>query len=72
MPVHPTITAALAEQRRRDMTARAEAHRIARIARAGRPAPARTMRIIQQLIAAARRPATRLLPAKAPGTAPAA
>ena len=72
MSVHPTITAALAEQRRRDMTARAEAYRIARAARAGSPTPARTPRIIPQLIAAARRPVTRLLPAKAPGTVPTA
>jgi hypothetical protein len=69
MSMHPTITAALADQHRRDMIARAEAHRIARAARAGRPAPARTMRIIPQLIAAARRPVTRLLPVKATATA---
>ena len=72
MSVHPTITAALADQHRRDMITCAEAHRIAQIARAGRPAPAYTMRIIPQLIAAARRPVTRLLPVKALETAPAA
>jgi hypothetical protein len=66
MSMHPTITAALAEQHRRDMIARAENHRIAR---ASRPAPARPTRIIPQLIAAARRPVTRLLPVKAPATA---
>ena len=33
MSMHPTITAALADQHRRDMIARAEAHRIARAAR---------------------------------------
>jgi hypothetical protein len=65
MSMHPTITAALADQHRRDMIARAEAHRIARAARASRPAPVRTMRIIPQRIAAARRPVTRLLPVKA-------
>jgi hypothetical protein len=64
MSMHPTITAAVAEQRRRDMIADAEAHRIARAARASRPALARPMRIISQLIAAARRPVTRLLPVK--------
>ena len=65
MSMHPTIAAAVAEERRRDMIADAEAHRIARAARASRPAPARHMRVISQLIAAARRPAARLLPAKA-------
>jgi len=66
MSMHPTLTAALAEEHRRDLLARAEAHRIAR---AARPAPARPTRIIPQLIAAARRPVTRLLPVKAPATA---
>jgi hypothetical protein len=65
MSMHPTITAAVAEQHRRDLIASAEAHRIARAARGDRPAPARLMRIIPQLIAAARRPAARLLPVKA-------
>jgi hypothetical protein len=65
MSVHPTITAAVAEQHRRDMIADAEAHRIARAARASRPALARLIRIIAQLIGAARRPVTRLLPVKA-------
>ena len=54
MSMHPTITAALAEQHRRDLIARAETHRIARAARASRPAPARPTRIIPQLIATAR------------------
>jgi len=69
MSMHPTITAALAEQHRRDMIACAETRRIARAARASRPAPARPVRIIPQLIAAARRPVARLLPVKAPATA---
>ena len=47
------------------MIARAEAHRIARAARASRPAPARPRRIILQLIGAARRPVTRLRAVKA-------
>ena len=64
MSQHPVTTAALTEQHRRDMIARAEAHRIARAARASRPAPARPARIIPQLIAAARRPVTRLLPVR--------
>ena len=68
MSMHPTITAGLAEQHRRDMIARAENHRIARAARASRPTRP-PMRIIPQLIAAARRPVTRLLPVKAPATA---
>jgi len=62
---HPATTAALAEQHRRDLIARAEAHRLARAARASRPAPARPMQVILQVIAAARRPAARLLPVKA-------
>lgn len=68
MSVHPTITAALADQHRRDLLTRAEAHRAARAARASRPARP-PMRIIAQLIAAARRPATRLLPLNAAATA---
>lgn len=68
--MHPTPTAALADQhRRRDLLARAENHRIAPAARASRPAPARPMRIIPRLFAAARRPVTRLLAVKAPATA---
>ena len=59
--MHPALTAALADQHRRGLLARAETHRIARAARASRPAPARPMRIIPQLIAAARRPVTQLL-----------
>jgi hypothetical protein len=61
MSIHPTLTAALADQHRRDLVARVETHRIARAAHADRPAPARPMRIIPQLIAAARRPVTLLL-----------
>jgi len=68
MSVHPTITAALADQHRRDLLARAEAHRIARAARASRPTRP-PMWIIAQLIAAARRPAARLLPLNAAVTA---
>jgi hypothetical protein len=64
MSMHPSITAAMAEQRRRDMIADAEARRIGRAARASRPAQARPMRIISQLIGAARRPVMRLLPVK--------
>jgi hypothetical protein len=69
MYMHPTITAALAEQHRRDMITRAETHRIARAARRSRPAPARPAWIIPQLIVAARRTVTRLLPVKAAATA---
>ena len=69
MSMHPTITAALAEQHRRDLTARADRYRIARAARAAGPAPARPVRVIPNLIAAAWRPVTRLLPAKTPATA---
>jgi hypothetical protein len=69
MSMHPTITAALAEQRRRDLTARAETYRIARAARTASPAPARPVRIIPNLIAAARRPVTRLCRLKAPAAA---
>lgn len=60
MSMHPTITAALAEQHRRDMTARAETHRITRTARDTRPAPAHPRRTILLPIAAARRAVTRL------------
>jgi len=69
MSQHPVTTAALTEQHRRDMIARAEAHRIARAARAGRPAPARPMRVILQLFGAVRRPVKRLQAVKAPATA---
>jgi hypothetical protein len=65
MSQHLAPVAALAEQHRRDLIAGAEAHRIARAARGDRPAPARLMRVIPQLIAAARRLAARLLPVKA-------
>jgi len=50
------------------MIARAEAHQITRAARATRPAAARPMRVIRQLIGAVRRPVTRLRAAKAPAT----
>jgi hypothetical protein len=66
MSMHPTITAALAEQHRRDLTARAETYRIAR---AAGPAPARPVRISPHLIAAARRPVTRLFRLKTPAAA---
>jgi hypothetical protein len=69
MSMHPTITAALAEQHRRDLTARADTYRTARAARAASPAPARPVRIIPNLIAAARRPATRLFRLKTPAAA---
>jgi hypothetical protein len=69
MSMHPTIAAALADQRRQDMIARAETQRIARAARAARPSPARPVRIIQNLIAAALRPVTRLLRLKTPAPA---
>jgi len=66
MSMHPTITAALAEQHRRDMIADADTHRIARLSQ---PVPARPQRITPQLTAAARRTVTRLLPVKAPAPA---
>ena len=69
MSMHSALTAALADQHHHHLLARAETHRIARVARTSRPAPARLIRIIPQLIAAARRPVTRLLPVKAPATA---
>jgi len=69
MSLHPTITAALADQHRRDMITRAGTHRTARTARASRPVPARLARIIPQRTAAARRSITRLRPAKTAATA---
>jgi hypothetical protein len=61
---HPSIAAALAEEHRRDLTARAEACRLARAARSSRPAPARDtakpVDVIRQLITAARRTVMRL------------
>ena len=66
MSMHPTIATALAEQRRRDMISSAQTQRTAR---AARPSPARPVRIIQNLIAAALRPVTRLLRLKTPATA---
>lgn len=62
MSLHPTIAAALAEEHRRDLTASAEAYRLARTARSSRPAPASDtadqVGIIRQLVAAVRRTAT--------------
>jgi len=70
MSMHPTITAALSEQRRRDLTARAETYRMARAARAASPAPARPVRvIILHLIVAVQRPVTRLFRLKTPAPA---
>jgi hypothetical protein len=66
MFTHPTITAALADQHRRDLTARAEKYRTARAARATRPEPSRLRRIIPGLVAAARRPVMYLPLPKAP------
>jgi hypothetical protein len=63
MFTHPTITAALADQHRRDLTARAEKYRTAR---ATRPGPPRLRRIIPVLVAAARRPVMYLPLRKAP------
>ena len=67
---HPTITAALAEQHRRDLTARAEAHRLARAVRSSRPVPTRDtagpVKLVRQLVAAARRTAMRLPLVKVP------
>ena len=67
MSMHPTIAAALADQHRRDMITRAEAHRAAR---ACRPAHAHRMRIFPQLIAAARRPVKGRLLLKVPAARP--
>ena len=64
MSMHPTIAAALAEQHRRDLTARAETYRIARAARSSRPAPPRPAadqaRTLPRLITTAWRTAARL------------
>jgi hypothetical protein len=64
MSMHPTITAALAEQHRRDLTARAETYRIARTARGSRPAAPRhaadQARTLPRLITTAWRMAARL------------
>ena len=60
---HPTIAAALAEEHRRDLTARAETRRLARAARSSRPAPgvrvADPADIVRQLVTALRRTAMR-------------
>jgi hypothetical protein len=64
MSMHPISTAALAEEHRRDVTARAETNRIARDARTNRPAP--STRIFSKLVAAARRPITHLPLRKVP------
>jgi hypothetical protein len=61
MSMHPTISAALAEQHRRGMIARGETRRITRAAGASRLVPAHPTRIIARLVAAARRPVTRRL-----------
>lgn len=70
MSPHPTITAALAEEHRRDLTARAEAWRLARAARTSRPVPAcraaGPVELIRQLVTALRRTAMRLAPRKVP------
>jgi hypothetical protein len=66
MSVHPTISAALAEEHRREVNARGETRRIARATRASRPVPARLTRIIARLRAAARWPVTRRLTPMAP------
>jgi hypothetical protein len=55
MSMHPAIAAALSEQHRRDLTARAETHRITHAARDSHPAPVRPMRTILLPIAAVRR-----------------
>lgn len=64
MSMHPAIAAALAEQHRHDLTTRAENYRLARAARSSRRVPPRhtadQVRTLRQLIAAARRMATRL------------
>jgi hypothetical protein len=64
MSSHPTITTAIAQQHRRDLTARAEAYRLAHAARDSGPAPAARAAdpagIIRQLITGMRRAAIRL------------
>jgi len=65
MFTHPTITEAIASQRRRDLIAQADAYRLARVARSTRPArPGRFPR--------ARRPASLAQPARRAVTAAAA
>jgi hypothetical protein len=63
MFLHPTIAAALAEQHRRDMTARAEIRRLSRAARSSRPVPgaraADPADIVRKLVTALRRTAMR-------------
>jgi hypothetical protein len=66
MSLHPTIAAALAEEHRRDLTARAETYRIARAARTSGPVPARCTRNFLNLLAAVRRPITHLPLRKVP------
>jgi hypothetical protein len=62
--MHPSITAAVAEQHRRDLIARAEMYRLAHAARSSRTAAtrhaSRQMKIIQLPVTAARRAATRV------------
>jgi hypothetical protein len=62
MSMHPAIAAALAELHRRDLTARAETHRITRAAPDSRPASAHPVRTIMRPITAARRAVMRLQP----------
>jgi hypothetical protein len=64
MSMHPINIAALADEHRRDVTARAETNRIARDARANRPAP--SIRIFSNLVAVARRRITHLPLRKVP------
>jgi hypothetical protein len=70
MSLHPAITTALADQHRRDLTARAEAWRLARAARSSGPPPARhtadPVKPIRQLLRAVRRTAMRLPLRKVP------
>jgi hypothetical protein len=68
MYMHPTITAALAEQRRCDLIAHAERYRLVRTARGNRVTLERTVpglgKIMLLMTAGARRTAMRLLPAE--------
>jgi hypothetical protein len=66
MSLHPTIAAALADEHRRDLTARAEACRLARTVRSSRPAPGARAGIVRQLVTAVRRTAMRLPLRKVP------
>jgi hypothetical protein len=70
MSMNPGIATALAEQHRRDLVARADAHRLARAARGRRPAPAGHAAghptMIRHLLAAAKRSVRRLPLVKVP------